>query len=204
MRFGVYREIEVEVCPGQGHGGVGQARDAGVSGAMDIDIWQAKQAGACLGSVSEPCLVNAIVVHVSRWPLSCTLARYLLVQMRDEAAVELAGGMEVGMEQQRLQLVVDDKTFPPVSHLCNDLCGFSGQDQGRFLFHSPLHLHDHQNRYMTASCGGGQHALPAVLVSGVPTLLPRNWKVWAELRRLLKAWAQIETLGEKAALAGPN
>lgn len=123
--------------------------------------------------------------------------------MRHEAAVELAGGIEAGSEQQRLQLVVD-KTFPPAVLPRNDRYGFSGQDQGRFLYHSPLHLHGHQTRWTTASYDDGKRALPAVPASGVPTLLPRNLEVWAELRRLPKAWAQIETLEAKAAMAAPN
>lgn len=63
MSFGVYREIELEVCPAQG---VGRASGAGVSWVMYIDIWQAKNAGACLGSESEPYLEIEIVVRVSR------------------------------------------------------------------------------------------------------------------------------------------
>lgn len=142
MSLGVCRETEVEVCPGRGYGGVGRARGAGVSWAMDIDIWQAKQVGACLGSESEAYLEIGIAVRVSRWQLSRNLAQYLLVQMRDVVAVELDGGREVGMEQQRLQLVVH-KIFPQVFHPRSDRYGFSGQDRERFLYHSLLHLHVH-------------------------------------------------------------
>lgn len=148
MRFGVYREIEVEVCRGQAHGGVGRAMGAGVSWVMYIDISRVKEVGACLGWGSEPCLEIDVVVHVPMWGLSRSLAQNLLVRMGDEAAVQFGGGMEAGMGQQRLQLVVD-KIFHLVSRVPphNDRYGhgFSGQGHGRFLSHSSLHRHDHQN-----------------------------------------------------------